>query len=388
MQRTVRLPIQRPDDATWKLLRAVACKAARFGNLALADLYVAVVHGKQGDAFRAIQNAAYRRMNDELSGWVRGAMIQTRVRGYWRRAHKDVLAGRERLACFSADRSLVIAADQSNNLGALYDRDGESFVLSCRFEPVEIRDEDGKLAGRREPVRLVIDLNSPGARKDAFIREAVEAIWSGTWKPGTVTLRFDRMRHKLDALVSCAKPAVPFVEGAVGATLGPFIPETGELWLRYDDESRPLNFAGRINHMRSMKRDHDGIRARYGRRCFGSGRKRRQVYRRKLRNLGSFQTWSQGKMHQLSREIIAALQSQGVTTLRVLGLGVEDLPWHELGGQLKYKCEEAGIRCEMPSVKQDATYRAEKAELSKRTRRAKKAAADLEAARELLRAAT
>lgn len=355
----------------------------------MRDLYVSVVHGKQADAFRAVQNAAYRRMNDELSGWVRGAMIQTRVRGYWRRAHKDVLAGRERLACFSADRSLVLAADQSNNLGALYERDGESFILSCRFEPVEIRDEDGKLTGRREPVRLVIDLGSPGARKDQYIREAAEAIWSGTWKPGTITIRFDRMRHKLDALISCAKPSVPVADGVVGATLGPFVPETGELWLRYDDEQgRPLNFAGRINQMRQMKLDHEGISARYQRRCFGSGRKRRQVYRRKLRRLGSFQTWSHGKMHQLSHEIVAALRLQGVTTLRVLGLGVEDLPWHELASQLSYKCEEVGIRCELPSAKQDATYRAERAEVAKRSRRAKKAAGDLAAARELLRAAT
>ena len=42
-QRTVRLPLVRPDDATWRQLRALASEAARFGNRALADMYRAKI---------------------------------------------------------------------------------------------------------------------------------------------------------------------------------------------------------------------------------------------------------------------------------------------------------------------------------------------------------
>lgn len=386
VSRTVRVPLVRPDDETWEHLRAIACKAARFGNLALADTYAALVNGISGEGLKKIQRAAFKRMNDELSGWVRGAMTQNRVKPYWTRSGKDVLAGRERLACFSGDRALIISADQRSNPGALYEWDGEDPILVCRFEPVQIRDEDGQFLGNRDPTVLKVAINSTAAKKDWHIREAIESIWAGSWLPGTVTIRFNRRKRKVDAVISYTRPAPPELGDGTGASLGPFIPETGELWLRFDEEGiRPLNFAHRINHMRQIKENHEGLTHRL-RRKMGRAKGRRQVYRRKLEEIGNYSTWARGRMHELSREIVKALQVRGAVSLRVQQLGEGDLPWHTLKSDLKYKCEDAGIRIEIPDVKQDATARAKKAEIQKRTRRLKKAKTGVAATRELIAA--
>lgn len=383
-QRTIRLPLERPDDETWKLMRAVACKAARFGNLALADMYAAKVSGAKGKVLKQVTNEAFKRSNDELSGWVRGAMMQNRVRGYWRRSGRDVLAGRERLACFSADRALTISADQRGNKGALYEWDGDVPVLVCRFEPVQIRDDDGVYQGKREPTVLRVAIDSPGVRKDRYIREAIEMIWSGAWLPGTITFRFDRRRRKIDALVSCSMPDVPKTDTERGATLGPYKPETGELWLRFDDDyGAAKNYAHRIHRMLHHKEHHMGIVRRLRRRM-GRDNGRRQVYRRKLRELGDYADWARDRMHELSAEVVQACRHHGVSELRVAGLGEDDLPWHALAEQLAYKCDDGGIEITTPDAGQDATYRAKKAEISKRAKTLKRAKDGLAAAKELV----
>ena len=378
VSRTVRLPLKRPDDETWHTLRKTALQAARFGNGMLAAQYAAMRANLPKELRKQLDAAVWAEANDTLSGWVRGAVAQ-RVRGYWRRSAKDVLAGRERVACFSGDRALAITADLTNNRGVLYEREGEHFVLRCRFEPVKIPG-----GGKREPIDLIVDLDSPGARNDWHIREAVESIWSGAWSPGVVTIRFDRRRRKLDALVSYSRPASPMQQGGEGATLGPYNPETGELWLRFDnDRSAAINFADRVHRMLAMKEHYHGLTRRL-RRSMGRGKGRRQAYRRKLEEMGSFSKWSKGVLHQWSRDVVAACAKHGVTELRVESLGVGDLPWHELGQQIAYKARDAGIEIAVPAVVQDATHRAKKAELAKRTRRLKKAKDGLDATRELL----
>lgn len=386
LQRTVRVPLAQPDDETWRRLRTFAAKAAQFGNHMLADLYVAHVNGVTGDALKAVRRTAYARMNEELSSWVRGAMTQNRVRGVWRRMGRNVLAGRARLACFSADRALTIEADQGSNPGALYERDGEDYVLVCRFAPVEMRDEAGKLVGRREPIRLRLAHNRGAARRDAYLREAVEAIWSGAWSPGTLTIRFDMEEHTVDAVLSYSMPGAAAGGDGMGATLGPFKPETGELWLRFDRAGVPaVNFAHRIHHMQTRKATHAGTVHRL-RRKMGGEKGGRRRYRKRLEEIKDFGTWAHGRMHELSSNIVKRLRADGVSELRVAALGEGDLPWYTLKQQLAYKCEAAGIRIAVPDAAQEATHRAEKATQAKVARRLRKVRTGLAAARELLAA--
>ncbi len=379
--RVVRVPIERPDDETWKRLRALACQAARFGNRMLAGQYIARMSRFPEGLRKQLDATLWADSNDELSGWVRGAM-QQKCKAQWTRSGKDILAGRARLACFSADRALSISADLTNNRGVLYERDGESFVLACRFEPVEIRDDTGKLAGRREPIRLTADLKSNGARKDAFIREALELVWSGSTPPGVVTLRFDRQRRKLTALISYSRPAVDAGDEPRSAVLGP-VDERGHLFLRVDN-GETVDFSDPVRILREKKEHFAGLVQRLRHGAGRKGRKGRYYqYRRKLEEVGSFAEWSDGVIHQLSRAVITKCRDHHVGRLAVDDSNGGDLPWDRLKQRLQYKAEDMGIVFGAPLLT-DATVRARAAEVRKRSNTIRKARVGIAAARELI----
>src|SRR5690606_20067109 len=105
--------------------------------------------------------------------------------------------------------------------------------------------------------RLRVNLKSPGARKDLFIREAVEMIWSNTWKPGTLTIRFDRQHRSIDALISVTKPEAEIPAGQRTATLGP-LDEHGEIWLRIDN-GPAIPYTNTLRRIRHMKEHFAGI---------------------------------------------------------------------------------------------------------------------------------
>ena len=379
--RTVRVPVERPSEDVWSRLTDLAGAQARFANKALALQYAALSARMPKDMMKAVNAAVYGEDATTLSGWARNASLR-RIKGYWKRKGKLVLAGYERLACFSASASLTLQCDEHNQ-GALFEREGDSFLIRCRFEPVYVEDDSGRRVGKRDPITLTVGLDSPGARKDWHIREAVEALWSGAWGPGTLTLRLDRRRRKVDALISYSRPATPRVVAGNGATLGPYEPESGQVWLRFDDVAPPLEYSHYVRRMIEMSEHYAGIRKRLSNQR-GRGPRRLQVYRRKLAATPTFAGWADDFVHRWSREIVTALAARGVKELRIGNLGVGDLPWHALRQRLAYKCEDAGIAVVDAAAEQDATYRAVKADVAKRTRRISRARKGVSATKELL----
>lgn len=193
----------------------------------------------------------------------------------------------------------------------------------------------------REPVRLTVDLTSPGARKDWYIKDAVEAIWSGRWTPAVASFRFDRRKHAVDVVISYSRHDDVESPGDRTATLGPYDPEAGGLPFRI--EGRTLrDFADRVRRMMQMRENHPGILRRQRRR-FGRGPKRGQVYRRRARHMPSYTDWAEDYVHQWSAEIVRIGQANGVGRLEILPLGDGELPWYALRQRIGYKCEDAGI---------------------------------------------
>lgn len=82
LHRTVRLPLERPDDETWKRLRGIAAEAAVFGNLMLAGQYVQRMAGLKGEDRKRLDALLWVNRKEELSGWVRNAMVQ-KCKAYW-----------------------------------------------------------------------------------------------------------------------------------------------------------------------------------------------------------------------------------------------------------------------------------------------------------------
>lgn len=388
VKRTVQLPIEYPGDDVWKELRAVAAEAARFGNLVLGGQYLAKsgfvadvlaelgieVDGKEIN--RASENVLYKQANGSLSGWVRNAMKQGRCRAYWQRNGKLVLRGSERLACYSADRALSIQADQRSNQGALYEWDGESPVLVCRFRP----------ARTHEPIRLTVALNSTRARKDAYITDAIGAIWSGDWIPGTIHFRFDRRRRKLSALIAYSYE-VPEPAGGPEAVLGP-LTEDRQIWLRVGDDGPAIDFSDRLRVIDQRKEHHAGIVDRLRRKAGRRGRSGRyHKHRRKLDAVQSFGDWSYAHIHEWSAHIVAWCVDRDVGVLIVDGIDDGEWPAHDLRQKLKYKCEDAGIEYRESAEDEPAWLRARQREVRKQAQILKRAKEGHKAVRRLVSSA-
>lgn len=379
--RTVRMPLERPDDETWKRLRGLACEAAEFGNSMLAGQYVQRMAGLK-DAERTRINALlWANRKDSLGSCVRGAM-ETKCKSYWSRSGKNVLAGRERLACFSGDRALAIKADQTSNKGVLYERDGEDYVLACRFEPVTFVAEDGT-SGKREPIRLKVDRRSASARKDQHIGEALEYIWSGTWEPAMVTIRFDRIQHTIDAMVTYKRPLDEAPAGERSATLGP-LDEHGRIWLRCDDGSS-LDCSGWLRQIRDKKLHFAGQTRRILRQAGSAGRKgKRYEARRALSAIGTFDEWAEGPLNQWVAAVVRKCKEAGSGTLIVDGIDDGDWPAYRLRWKLQTKGEDNGIAIVDPGKATPSHVRAKAAKVRKQAQKIARAKEGLEAIRQAM----
>lgn len=382
--RSIQLPIERVDDDTWKLLRAIAAQTARYGNRMLAGQYVMrsgvfdemlELFGVEDKAERrklrtAFQSRLRRDENDEIGCEVRAAM-ERRCQATWQRSGKLILRGSERLACYSADRALSIRATGHRG-GVNFVWDGDTPCLDCKLQPQSTHD----------PVRLRVALESTRARKDWYIRSAVQAIWGGDWRPGQVTIRFDRMRKKLDVKVSVRVPREQAEEGEAikTAALGP-LDEYGQLRLRFDGGSTSPPFP-QVEQMRRMKDHMDGIKKRI-QRTIGRGKGRRRT-KRDLLARQSFEQWAAGPVHQLSRAIIDMCRKVGVATLVVTDFSDGDLPWSTLKFQLAYKGEEVGIHVVETEESTPAMVRAKKRRLQKEAQKARRAKEGLQAVREFM----
>jgi hypothetical protein len=297
--------------------------------------------------------------------------MERKCQGVWQRAGQLILRGTERLARYSADRALAIRATGHSG-GVNFGWDGDTPVLDCKIQP----------SGTPDPVRLRVALESSGARKDWYIRSAVAAIWGKRWTPGMVTIRFDRMRHTVDAQVSVRIPPDSEVEAGEGhAVLGP-LDEHGQLWLRTDAGDN-YDFSDSVYRMGHQKQHFQGIQKRI-RATAGHGPKRRRV-KRDLLAKQSFQDWVQGPLHQLSAAIIGACQKSGVGLLTVMGLSDGDIPWHELVHQLGYKGQDAGVEVTDIEATTPAHVRARARKVRKRGQVLKRAKEGLSAIQEAVK---
>lgn len=367
VRRTVRVPIERPNDATWKKLRDTSFMASRFGNRMLARQYAKKLGwtSVEGDL-----RGEYKDDNDKLGGEVRKA-IQNETLWIWTRSGRNILAGRDRLARFSADRALRLPADP-NNRGAIFLRTGDDYVIACAIEPKKVA----------ERIRLRVWLQSTRIQKDSYIREAIERIWQGVWRPRTVALVFDQRKHSIDALISCLMPLHVAPTGERSATIGPIL--DGRLWLRFE-HGPSVELTDCVREAEDKKQHFSGIQQRLRRRA-GRHAGWRQGYRKKLRELGSFEDWSRNWMHQLSRRIVAACRTHGASSLSFIDLQ-GDLPWFRVREQCSYKGQEFGLvvsKAEAPDIKQPDGRRAGQAMIRRDDRKIKKARAGVRAIEELL----
>jgi hypothetical protein len=315
---------------------------------------------------KQLRSRLYADQNDTLGSRVRSAM-ERKCKWYWQRSKKLVLRGTERLACFSADRALAIRATGFDD-GVKFEWDEDTPVLACHLGPHP-----------EPPIRLRVAMESSGARKDLYIRSAVAAIWGRKWTPGIVTIRFDRMRRKIDVMVAVTLPTEETEARENTAVLGP-MDEHGQLWMRTDD-GKNYDFSDRVRHMAHQKEHFQGIQRRI-RATAGHGPKRRRV-KRDLLARQSFQDWVEGPLHQLSAAVIAACVESGVGRLTVMGLSDGDLPWAGLMFQLKYKGEDAGIEVSDVEEAAPSHVRAKARKVRKDGQKLKRAKEGVKAIREV-----
>lgn len=264
----------------------------------------------------------------------------------------------------------------------LYERDGEGFVLACRFEPVTFVAEDGT-KGKREPIRLRVDLRSKAARSDQYLREALEMIWSGTWTPRVVTIRFDRTQHTIDAMVSVTKLVEEAPPGERTATLGP-LDEDGRIWLRCDNGDS-LDCAGWLRQIREKKKHFAGQTQRLLRQAGRVGHKgRRYKARRKLDGMKSFEEWSEGPLNQWVAAVVKKCAGAGVGFLIVDGIDDGEWPAHRLKWKLQTRCADNSIEVVDPGKAAPSHVRAKAAKVRKQAQKLARAKEGLEAVQRVL----
>jgi hypothetical protein len=178
----------------------------------------------------------------------------------------------------------------------------------------------------------------PALRKDRWLADLLATLHAGDWPITKATIQFERPGRKVFARLTYERP-VPTAETREGqATLGP-VEADGALWLRAN--GRTLSLSDRVYHLRTMKDHYAGILARL-RRDLGK-RGRRQDHRRAVLRAGTFERWSEGPLHVLSRMIVDWCVRERIATL-VWAIGEDgSLPWDRLSRLVCYKAQEAGL---------------------------------------------
>lgn len=333
VDRTVRVPLEAVPDAQWIILRRLAYACAAWGNRVLSEQY-AKAKGLTAEW------KTYREDNDVLSAAIRDA-VSREVIGMWRRLGRRILRGEQTLGRFSADRALVI---RDRGVRLVRDETG-AYVLRLRLHPQAVD----------EATELKVWM--PALRKDRYLRELLAAAHAGDFPITKATLQFERPGRKVYVRLAYQKTlgAAPVRVGAAEVTTEP------DEGLMIRANGHRLSLADRVTRLREMKAHYAAIHARL-RRDLGK-RGRRQIHRRALLTAGSFEAWSSGPVHELSRAVIAWCVAEQVAVIvwRVVADG--ELPWDRLHEQVTYKAVDAGLTVVSPSPSQTEADPAQEREL-------------------------
>ncbi len=332
VDRTVRIPLEALPDPTWITLRRIAYQCAAFGNHLLSASYLRAKGGPK--------LPAYRDANGVLASAVRDAVNRECV-GLWRRLGRRILRGEQTLARFSADRALVV---RERGVHLATDADG-AYIVQLRVQPKRVGDV------------ACLPVWQPGLRKNPYLSNIVEALWTGRWTVTKATVQFERPGRKVYVRLHYRKPTAATREEGPTATLAWTVgvegaERPGELWLRC--EGRALSLNDTVTRLSRMKTHFAGIHARL-RRDLGK-RGRRRVHRLALLKAGSFEQWAGGPLHQVAHEIVrwALEQRAGALTMHLPNDGA--LPWHRLALLVVAKAEEQGLiasQIEGPSAQEE-----------------------------------
>lgn len=330
VSRVVRVPLERPDDADWRDLVALAREGAQLANGLIAAWW-AEAHGwtRKEDQPSAIVSFKGRLSGDAY------VAIQGEAQGVWRRLKARVMRRDQRLPAFASDRSLVVRGRYSGGAGGVrIVPHNDSFVLRLL------------LKGREHGSWQEFSVWAPAIRKDRYLSTRLTRMASGHYRCSKVTLQIDQRHRKLYALCAIDQPVPPPRSSERTATL--ILEPDGSLLLRSHRQTR--DFTREAWEIRSKKEHYEGIVRRF-RRSVGRGPRWRQIYKRNLPP--TYEQWSIGKLHQLSAEMVNWLVREQVSRLTIRPLGDGDWPAHRLESMLRYKCEQQGIAVDVEAKATD-----------------------------------
>lgn len=347
--RVVRVPLERLPDEDWVALRRLAYRCAQYANHLLSESYVTAKGGPK--------LPTYTDAKGDLSAAIRDA-VGREVVGIWRRLGRMILRGEQTLARFSANRALVV-----RDRGVRLARHADAYTIVLRLHP-----------GATEETRTELKVWMPALRRDPWLADRLARLAAGTDPITKATVVFERPGRAVFVLLSYARDDSHISSGGDHATLGP-LTDDGQLWVR-SAAGRARSFTDQVYRLRAMKTHYAGVHDRL-RMSLGKTRRYHDL-RRSLRRAGSYETWAQGPLHELSHHVVAWCQREGVGSLEWGVAEDGSLPWDRLAGMLKYKCVDAGIAFSQlaPPPPQNATLRNDDAvdapEVSGKPRRRKR----------------
>jgi hypothetical protein len=353
VQRTLAVKLA-VDDATYARLRTLSWQAARYGNLALramwaegAQLRVDPASGDPHDVSKWIRKDEKQELSTAAY-----AAIEREAFALWRRHRRRIQAGAP-LPEFQVGKALAIRRD---GVRLTRDAHGHFTVLLT----VQARTCPGGARLACAVARGTVKDHQAPLLAQMVAREIPITKATVILKPG---------RHQV--LVRLAYPVTTLLApvGARTATLGPI--DGHRLLLRTATATR--DYSGRLHTVLARKDAWDQIRRRatmqIGRHR-GAARTKRQLLARL-----SWDEWLTTYLQTWSRELLTWLQSQGVSTLSLIGLERADWAAARLTTLLTSKGEVLGITVTTEAdLADETTSRMVAGELRRRRRRASKQA--------------
>lgn len=305
----------------------------------------------------------------------------------YRQSYKNELSGaaysaaeREVAAAFSRDAAKIFAGQpppmwkptaslsirghaRRADSGVRLEIENNQFVAYIAAQSKHVGGKTGVLREGGCWLRLPIAKNT---RRDEHQGELLSAMvaWAVPIDKATIQVKphglILRLAYK-------AKQALPPMGERI-ATLGPVSAE-GRLLLRTETQTK--DYTWKLTELRKKKDEWDLIRRRV---LLQIGWRKGQARLKRIRlSRVSWDEWLQTHLHTWSREMADWCCSQGVGTIRVVGLSNGDWPADRLTSLLTYKAEDLGIQVtEGADVAEASGERAAKAEVARRQRRTKK----------------
>lgn len=322
-------------------LRQLAAMAARYANEAFAKKYIESKEawnektriesrefknkGDKMQLFVTLKVASlhpYTDYNKELSSKVRDAMT-TEVDAVWAKYAKRVLAGHKSLPTFNSDRALTVR--EQHGAGVSVRRDGDGFSVAFNFLPGGTESEE------------VYPVYKMHEKKVMWLTEMLEGMANNRIPVKKAAIVFDKRRpRKIMARITYLKK-FDLETDALGATasIGP-VGNDGELYVRMPGRNQSLTHY--VQLLADKKRDRAGIWQRI----------RLSKRRNAMRKFETFEKWSHGPLHQLSRSIVQFCVDNKCRSLEwcIVPKGEVSgyaLPWEKLKMMVDYKAREASV---------------------------------------------